>query len=119
MGWTSPTTGYDNFVVTGSVTLGSAALTISGSYVPAIGDVFTIVSGGSVSNTFFGKSNARIEEGHDKTHAARGIIFWAQSSISVFSALSANVVSCARLSDIHFRASRDDYNLANNGPRKS
>lgn len=34
---------YDNFVVTGTVTLGGAALTLSGSYVPVGSDSFTII----------------------------------------------------------------------------
>jgi fibronectin-binding autotransporter adhesin len=50
-------TGYDHLSVTGSVTLGGAALSISSSIVPAAGDSFTLISNDladTVSSTFNG-----------------------------------------------------------------
>ncbi len=39
----SATTDYDNLIVNGTVALGGAALSLSGSYVPTFGDSFTII----------------------------------------------------------------------------
>lgn len=49
---TTPGTDYDQFLVSGGAALGSATLTVSGSYVPQAGDSFTIVDAASVSGVF-------------------------------------------------------------------
>lgn len=54
---TSAATQYDNFVVTGAVTLGGAALALTGTYVPVGLDAFTIISNDAadaVTGTFSG-----------------------------------------------------------------
>jgi hypothetical protein len=45
---------YDKLIATGAVTLGNAALSVVPSYTPAVGTVFTIVQGSSISGTFNG-----------------------------------------------------------------
>ena len=54
---------YDNFIVNGTVTLGSATLSLSGTHNPATGDTFTIISNDStdaVSGTFAGLAEGAI-----------------------------------------------------------
>jgi hypothetical protein len=45
---------YNQLIVAGSVDLAGSVLSLSGSYIPVEGDVFTIVSATSLSNTFTG-----------------------------------------------------------------
>lgn len=45
-------TGYDQVVASGAVNLGNANLSIQPSYTPAVGEVFTIITGSSVTGTF-------------------------------------------------------------------
>ena len=47
-------TGYDQTTVTGTATLGGATLTIVPSYTPTIGQVFTILTAGSIVGEFAG-----------------------------------------------------------------
>ena len=58
---TTPGTGYSQYVVTGSVTLGGAVLDLSGTYAGSFGDTLTIIdndgSGDAVSGTFDGLSD--------------------------------------------------------------
>ena len=57
---TNAASDYDNFVVNGTVTLGGATLSLSGTHNPAAGDAFTIVSNDladAVSGTFAGSSD--------------------------------------------------------------
>ncbi|MCC7086779.1 MAG: right-handed parallel beta-helix repeat-containing protein [Pirellulales bacterium] len=49
---TNSATQFDNFVVTGTATLGGAAVNVTGSYVPLPGDSFTMIDGAVRSGTF-------------------------------------------------------------------
>lgn len=60
---TDPATQYDNFVVTGSVTLGGAALALTGTHVPTHPQTFTIINNDAadpVSGTFSGLAEGSV-----------------------------------------------------------
>jgi hypothetical protein len=48
----SAATQFDNFIVTGTATPGGAALTVAGSFVPAIGNTFTIIDAATLVGAF-------------------------------------------------------------------
>ncbi len=47
----TPGTQYDKFVVTGTATLGDAALTTTGTYIPSLGNAFTVIDAATLSGT--------------------------------------------------------------------
>ena len=55
---TSPLTGYDNFVIQGTVTLGGATLTLSRAFDPFPGDTFTIIDNDGSSDPVYGTFSA-------------------------------------------------------------